>query len=44
MQLYCEYHGYTKIIKKFNVDVYDFTDVICDAEIRKVLASNGAKL
>lgn len=43
-ELYCEYHGHTKIITNFNVDAYDFTDVICDAEIRKVLTSNGAKL
>lgn len=41
-ELYCRYHGCTRIITNFNVDAYDFTDVICDAEIWSVLTSNGA--
>lgn len=41
-ELYCKYHCSTKIITSFSVDAYDFTDVICDNEIKADLKNNGA--
>lgn len=41
-ELYCRYHGSTRIITNFNVDAYDFTRVICEDGVEEDLRNNGA--
>lgn len=41
-ELYCRYHGSTRIITNFNVDAYDFTGVICEDGVEEDLKNNGA--
>jgi len=41
-ELYCKYHDSTRIITNFNVDIYDFTGVVCDDEVKEDLRNNGA--
>lgn len=39
---YCKYHSKMEIITNFNIDAYDFTDCVCEPEIREQLKQNGA--
>ena len=41
-ELYCKYHGSTRIITNLNVDTYDFTGVVCQDRVKEDLRSNGA--
>lgn len=41
--LFCDYHTQTQIINSFNVDAYDFADVICSENIKSELLMNGCR-
>lgn len=40
-ELYCRFHGVTKIITNFNVDSYDFRKCKCNPVIREQILQNG---